>query len=375
MHRGIKKVYLGLPSHLASKVFWVNREYRLNNLSHIPGGADVIVEYHDESVLGYDWIKMPSKYIKTFWYEHYIEIFPDFDEWNEKQQLAEIKKKVKSIYARKYSESDFETVPFQEVWNFKNSENTPWNALEMVDTNSKSKNDSSVSNLGVTLEITIDNKQKRKNKINANFELTFDEFQENYGKMRFRDGDWGIWCTTHHVGMGPSVQNNFENAKELKTSLAESPDNFIVAWFNPDQEGHTEEVIRLIYLEHIKEEPSYDKFTPILSEDLKDWNDEKFDINKVYGIMVENNTPWFKKFESISELYEFIGCGNNFLRYGNNGWLSLPEKHLNLNDSNFMDFYFYSTKALNIHDELFFSFLAGKTITIQDFNKIFGIVE
>lgn len=89
---------------------------------------------------------------------------------------------------------------------------------------------------------------KRTRSVDANFELSFEEYQETYGKMKFRDGDWGIWCTTHYVGMGPSVQEAFEDAKELKAALLESPDDFMVCWFNPQHEGHTEEVIRLVYL-------------------------------------------------------------------------------------------------------------------------------
>lgn len=375
MNRSIKKVYLGLPSYLVSKVLWVNREFRTNHLSHIHGGADVIVEYHDGSVLGYDWIKMPSKYINSFWYEHFVEIFPDFDQWNENQQLVEIKKKVKSIFARKFSESDYETVPFSEVWNCKNSKNTPWNALESYDFNFKGQKDSSSINVKIQLNRVEDN-QKRKNNVNANYELSYKEFQEIYGKMRFRDGDWGIWCTNFKVGMGPSVKDNFKDSVELKTALKESPEDFLVAWFDPKQEGQTEEVIRLIYLEHIDNEPYYDKFTPLLSQNFEDWNTEKFDINKVYGITIEDNVTWFKKFISISDAYEFISNGNKILRYGNNGWLKLPNEHLNLNDSNLTDFYFYSTKALNMQNEFFFSFLGpGRTITIQELNNIWGIEE
>jgi hypothetical protein len=89
---------------------------------------------------------------------------------------------------------------------------------------------------------------KRERSVEANFELTFEEFQEKYGTMKFRDGDWGIWCSTHQVGMGPSVQDAFGDAAELKAALQDNPDDFIVCWFTPKWEGHTEEVIRLVYL-------------------------------------------------------------------------------------------------------------------------------
>jgi hypothetical protein len=89
---------------------------------------------------------------------------------------------------------------------------------------------------------------KREKSIDANYELSIEEFQDLYGNMKFRDGDWGIWCTTHKVGMGPSVQEAFEDASDLKAALKETPDDFVVAWFNPQHEGHTTEVIRLVYL-------------------------------------------------------------------------------------------------------------------------------
>lgn len=89
---------------------------------------------------------------------------------------------------------------------------------------------------------------KREKSIESNYELSVEEFEEMYGNMRFRDGEWGIWCSSHKVGMGPSISENFEDASELKAAIAESPDDFVVAWFNPQREDHTEEVIRLVYL-------------------------------------------------------------------------------------------------------------------------------
>lgn len=89
---------------------------------------------------------------------------------------------------------------------------------------------------------------KRDRSIDANYELSIEEFQELYGNMKFRDGDYGIWCTNFKIGMGPSVQDAFEDAKELKAAISEAPDDFMVCWFDPQWEGHTEEVIRLVYL-------------------------------------------------------------------------------------------------------------------------------
>lgn len=89
---------------------------------------------------------------------------------------------------------------------------------------------------------------KRERSVESNYELSYEEFVDMYGAMRFRDGDWGIWCSSHNVGMGPSVQEAFEDAKDLKAAISEAPDDFLVAWFNPRHEGHTTEVIRLVYL-------------------------------------------------------------------------------------------------------------------------------
>lgn len=60
---GIRRVYINLPKHLADRVFWPARKYRKNALSHIEGGVDVVVEFHDGRVLGYDWIKSTYAYI------------------------------------------------------------------------------------------------------------------------------------------------------------------------------------------------------------------------------------------------------------------------------------------------------------------------
>jgi hypothetical protein len=129
----IKNVYLGLPKSLAEAVLWVSREYRKNPLSHEPGGSDVIVEYHSDTVLGYDWIKFPSKYVDKIWTSGMIEEYDDYQEWDEESQMEEIKNVIKRIYARKYKKENFETVPFKEIWNSETSKEMPWKTLEDYD--------------------------------------------------------------------------------------------------------------------------------------------------------------------------------------------------------------------------------------------------
>jgi hypothetical protein len=63
MESEIKRIYIGLPQALINKVFWVARPYRTNPLSHIEGGIDIVMEYRNGKVLGYDWIKCSTSYI------------------------------------------------------------------------------------------------------------------------------------------------------------------------------------------------------------------------------------------------------------------------------------------------------------------------
>jgi len=129
----IKRVYLGLPKNLADAVLWVAREYRTNPLSYKPGGSDVVVEYHNDNVYGYDWIKFPSKYVSKIWTKGISEIHDDYEYWEEEEQIEEIKKEIKRIYARKYKKENFEIVPFKEIWNSETSDDLPWKLLEEYD--------------------------------------------------------------------------------------------------------------------------------------------------------------------------------------------------------------------------------------------------
>lgn len=114
MNDDIKNVYIGLPEDLREKVLWVDRQHRKNPLSFIPGGYDVVVEYLYDKVLGYDWIKYPTRYIDTF--------FPNSDS----KDYSEIIR----IFARSYQDQDFEIVKFEEIWNVNTSKESPRIALE-----------------------------------------------------------------------------------------------------------------------------------------------------------------------------------------------------------------------------------------------------
>lgn len=126
-----ERVYIGLPLSLADIVLWVDRQYRTNLLSHIPGGSDVVVEYHNGRALGYDWIKKPWAYIRTF-FAGIVEYGSDeFNGLDERSQIEITKKKIARLYARKYNnEEEYSTAVFVEVWNSETSKEMPWNALK-----------------------------------------------------------------------------------------------------------------------------------------------------------------------------------------------------------------------------------------------------
>ncbi|MGI0498505.1 hypothetical protein ACOKW7_05270 [Limnospira platensis CENA597] len=125
------RVYIGLPRHLANKILWVDRRYRTNPLSHIPGGSDVVVEYHNGQVLGYDWIKKPWVYIRTFFAGLIEYVDDEFESLDEIIQLQMTKSKISRVYARKYkNEEERADTDFQEVWNSQTANEMPWTSLK-----------------------------------------------------------------------------------------------------------------------------------------------------------------------------------------------------------------------------------------------------
>ena len=136
-----KHVYVGLPKHLIEAVLWVARKYRTNPLSHIPGGSDVVVEYHDGRVFGYDWIKMPSAYIRKFFHGIIEYASDDFENLDEKSQLRITKNKISRFFARKYKdENDYDNAAFVEVWNSETSNEMPWDALRRFESKKQERN-------------------------------------------------------------------------------------------------------------------------------------------------------------------------------------------------------------------------------------------
>ncbi|NET10331.1 MAG: hypothetical protein F6K16_37655 [Symploca sp. SIO2B6] len=130
-------VYVGLPEHLSHCILWVARRYRSNPLSHIPGGSDIVVEYHTGKALGYDWIKKPSAYIKTF-FAGIIEYSSNaFEKLSEQNKIEITKRKISRVFARSYKSSDERSQAlFVEVWNSETSDEMPYKSLEKFEADS-----------------------------------------------------------------------------------------------------------------------------------------------------------------------------------------------------------------------------------------------
>jgi hypothetical protein len=126
----IKRVCIGLPDDLITSILWVADEFRTNPLSLIPGGSDVIVEYWDKNVFGYDKIKRPSKYIEKIEGEG---LPHDYLTNQREKHLDYIKARIHRVYARMYSSETYETEPFKKVWDSITSDLFPWEELEAFD--------------------------------------------------------------------------------------------------------------------------------------------------------------------------------------------------------------------------------------------------
>lgn len=138
----IKRIYTGLPKHLSNEVIWVERKYRINDLSHQPGGFDIVLEYKSGNVLGYDWIKKPSSYIQQILKNDLSnEEANAFEDFNDDKQLEIAKTLVRVAYARDYQDKTlYDSAEFQQIWNAAESRITLKKALQAFEsTNHKLK--------------------------------------------------------------------------------------------------------------------------------------------------------------------------------------------------------------------------------------------
>lgn len=130
----IASVHVGVPRDIADDILWVGRSYRTNELSHVEGGSDVIVVYSDGDVLGYDWVKYPSRYVKTFYLKKISYEEDYFDSFEYEVRLDMSKQDISRLYL-KTSDSGPRTdySLYQEVWDREKHENMPWEEVEQYD--------------------------------------------------------------------------------------------------------------------------------------------------------------------------------------------------------------------------------------------------
>lgn len=126
MNKEVTSKYLGLPEELKNICFWVKRKYRINELSFLKGGSDIVIEYSDGTVFGYDWVKYPSSYVyRTLLSKTKL---PNSGSENEFEREDKFAMLVHRIFARKYNKANHESTPFKEVWN-STSLDLPWENL------------------------------------------------------------------------------------------------------------------------------------------------------------------------------------------------------------------------------------------------------
>lgn len=135
MGSDIKRIYVGLPENLLSRLVYVEDDYRTNVLSHLPGGRDVVVEYANGKAFWYDRIKRPAEYIrKILIYEIADGNESTFDNLKEETQLELTKQIIVAAYTRNHNDvSNAKTTSFKKVWNSDSSKITLIAALQEPD--------------------------------------------------------------------------------------------------------------------------------------------------------------------------------------------------------------------------------------------------
>jgi hypothetical protein len=86
-------------------------------------------------------------------------------------------------------------------------------------------------------------------------QLTVPEFCQEYGLSKIRvmefENDEGelVWKVKGaKIYAGPSCFEEFDELQDLKDELRANPDDFVIAWFEPQRDDYNSEVIRLVYM-------------------------------------------------------------------------------------------------------------------------------
>ena len=134
MSTKIRRIYLGIPEKLIDVILWVSRKYRTNHLSHIKGGSDIIIEYHEKNkVLGYDWIKYPSRYINFIFKKEFFNDNTTFEDFKKQEQINIIKKEISKVYTRIYEKDNLDNISFDTIWDSSKDNTFPWDNMEQYE--------------------------------------------------------------------------------------------------------------------------------------------------------------------------------------------------------------------------------------------------
>lgn len=159
MSKEIKNIYLGLPNNLKQAVRWVQDKYRKSTLSLISGGSDIIVEYKDSKVYGYDKIKFPSKYIKSILLNTLFSNMKDFEKRGIEEQLKLVREEIATVYIKERLSENTNKNKFERIWDSK-SKRLPWKELEVFDSSyNQSKKNKSVS-IPFDWDFLLENKER-----------------------------------------------------------------------------------------------------------------------------------------------------------------------------------------------------------------------
>ena len=116
-----QQVYFGIPEELKSIIFWVNDKFRINDLSLVNGGTDIVVEYRNGKVIGYNKVKYPSKYIEKIFVDKFEDLVPT---------IEVLKQNVIRIFVRRNDTLNSSIEKFTEIWNSKSSVEMPYEVLD-----------------------------------------------------------------------------------------------------------------------------------------------------------------------------------------------------------------------------------------------------
>lgn len=166
----IKQIHIGIPNELKSIIFWVQQKYRVNDLSSINGGTDVVVEYKNGDVFGYDKIKFPSKYVEKIFAKYFDENITT---------VEKLQKFVIRIFARKNDGSNLSDEKFIEIWNSTSTE-LPFNILETYQLDIYKK----------YLALFLSDKQFANEYISANYPFQYDVVINNWNNLTQGSGHY-----------------------------------------------------------------------------------------------------------------------------------------------------------------------------------------